>query len=96
MQNKRKWVAFSIFAALIISMVFSGNVLAEQITITGEVNDNYQIVSSDGQIYEVADTEKGNEVVINLISQTVKVTGTVTEADGVKTIAITSYEVIGE
>ncbi|MBN1932376.1 MAG: hypothetical protein JW786_12300 [Desulfobacterales bacterium] len=96
MQSKKKWVAFSIFAALIISLIFSGNVLAEQITVTGEVNDNYQIVSSDGQVYEVADTEKGNEVVVNLISQVVKVTGTVTEADGVKTISITSYEVIGE
>lgn len=31
-------------------------------TIVGEVNEQYQIVTKDGTIYEIADTELGEEV----------------------------------
>ena len=62
-------------------------------TITGTVNEDYQIVADDGQIYEVADTEKGEEVT-DLVGKKVKVTGTVEEEDGKKEITVTSYEII--
>ena len=62
MKRKRSIFAVSVIAFLMVSMFLSTNVLAEEITIKGEVNDNYQIVTEDGQIYEVADTDKGNEV----------------------------------
>jgi hypothetical protein len=44
-------------------VVFCG----EQVTLTGEINDSYQVVADDGQTYEVADNEKGNELVLNQI-----------------------------
>ncbi|MBU4186273.1 MAG: hypothetical protein KKC23_08790, partial [Proteobacteria bacterium] len=48
----------------------------------------------DGQIYEVADTDKGNEVIFQNIGKIVKVSGTIKEGDeGEKIITVTSYEV---
>jgi len=94
MKRKKTFFALSVMAFLIVSMFFSTNVLGEEITIKGEVNDNYQIVTEDGQIYEVADTDKGNEVVLQHIGKIVKISGTIEESDeGEKIITVISYEV---
>jgi len=82
--------------AIIIIAFLSGTAISgETMTITGTVNEDHQIVADDGQIYEVADTEKGEEVT-DLVGKKVKATGTAEESDGKKVITITSYEVIGE
>jgi hypothetical protein len=69
--------------------------LAGQVTLVGEVNDNYQLVAN-GQIYEIADTAKGNDMAENYISAKVKVTGTVEEGNDMKTLTVVSFEVMPE
>ncbi|MDO9567755.1 MAG: hypothetical protein Q7J15_13605 [Candidatus Desulfaltia sp.] len=94
MKRKRSIFAVSVIVFLMVSMFLSTNVLCEEITVKGKVNDNYQIIAEDGQIYEVADTDKGNEVVLQYIGKTVKVSGTIQESNGgEKIITVTSYEV---
>ena len=44
--------------------------------------------------YEVADTEKGNELVLNHIGEKVKVTGEVEEEDDVKILTVAAFEVL--
>jgi hypothetical protein len=68
---------------------------AQQRTITGTVNDSYQIETDDGTVYDVVETEKGNEVA-EQVGMRVKVTGTVEEDEDMKLIDITSYTIIGE
>ena len=75
--------------------VFATPCLADEVTIVGEVNDNYQIVA-DGRIYEVADNKIGNDLVKNYISQTVRITGTIEEKDDVKIITVTFFKVVTE
>ena len=84
-------------AVLLVMVViaFSSTALADNITVTGEVNDNYQLVA-DGQVYEIADTPMGNELAENHISAKVKVVGTVQESDDLKIITIASYQVLAE
>jgi Neuraminidase (sialidase) len=65
-------------------------------TIEGEVNDSYQIVASDGQVYEVTDTTEGNDLVENHMGEKVKVTGTVEQDGDTKVITITTFQVIEE
>ena len=74
---KKTSFVVSVMAFLMVSIFLSTNVLAEEITIRGTVNDKYQIVSEDGQIYEVAESEKGDEVVLQNIGKIVKISGTV-------------------
>ena len=93
---KTKRFFMEILLILIILAAFPFVSSAEEVTIVCEVNDNYQIVGEDGQIYEVTVNEIGNEVVHKLISQIVKVTGTVKEEEGEKIITILSYEVLAE
>jgi len=69
--------------------------LAGEVTLIGEVNESYQLVSN-GQIYEIADTPKGNEMAENFISSKVKVTGTIEEKNEIKTITVINFEVAPE
>jgi hypothetical protein len=70
--------------------------IAESTTFEGEVNDSYQIVATDGQVYEVTDTSEGNDLVENHIGEKVKVTGTVQQEGDTKVITITTFQVIEE
>ena len=65
-------------------------------TIQGEVNDSYQIIASDGQVYEVTDTTEGNDLVENHTGEKVKVTGTVEQEGDTKVITITTFQVVEE
>ena len=80
--------------ALVLAVFLAGPALSGgAVTITGTVNDDYQIVTSDGKVYDVVDTEKGDEVTEN-VDKKVKVTGTVEESEGKMMISITNYEVL--
>ena len=69
---------------------------ADPMTIQGQVNENYQIVDATGQIYEVADTTAGNELVENHIGEKAKVTGTIELDQDVKIITVTSFTIIAD
>jgi hypothetical protein len=69
---------------------------SDMVTITGEVNDSYQIVDSSGQVYEIADTAEGNDLIDSHTGEKVSVTGTLQEDEDGKIIAVTSYKVITE
>ena len=92
----RRTFAMLLIASLIILVfgsLFGEASSEEMLTITGTVNTDYEIVTDDGQVYEVVENLKGKEVV-ELIDRKVRVTGSVTEKRGVKRIRIASYEVI--
>jgi len=95
MKKNKRFLFMGLCAVIIIAFVSGTAIAGETMTIMGIVNEDYQIISDNGQIYEVADTEKGVEVV-DLVGKKVKVTGTIEEEDGKKVITVTSHEIIGE
>jgi len=68
---------------------------AEEVTLIGTVDDYYQIVTDDGEAYEIGDNEQGDEVT-GYVGARVKVRGILEENEDVKTITILSYEVLDE
>ena len=93
MKNRCKFITLTIAYFSIAFWFVSYPVCATEITIVGEVNDSYQIVA-DGQIYEIADTEIGNDLGKNYISEKVEVTGTIEEKDEIKIIIVKSFKVV--
>ncbi len=71
-------------------------VASESVTIQGEINDSFQIVDSNGQVYEIAETEKGNDLVENHIGEKAKVVGTLQQDQDVKIITVTTFEILAE
>jgi hypothetical protein len=93
----RKVLGLALAMMVVVSLCGPAAVLSgEPVTLTGEVNDSYQVVSDDDQTYEVADTEKGNELVLNHIGERIKVSGSVEEEDDVKILTVTSFELLKE
>ncbi|MEE4264753.1 MAG: hypothetical protein V2I56_18865 [Desulfobacteraceae bacterium] len=82
---------------LILSFVsmFAGFAIGGDVTIVGTVNDENQLVDNAGTVYEVADNEKGQEL-MGHVGKKIQVMGTVMEGDDGKLITITSYSVIEE
>jgi hypothetical protein len=85
----------SIFLVVLLAMVSTAALATEDVTVTGTVNESYQIVDDGGVVYDVAESEKGNEVVA-LIGKKVEVIGTVVDNDGTREITIASFKVIEE
>lgn len=95
MNNFHKNHGRALALAITLFLSMAAPLLAAEVTLVGEVNDTYQLLS-DGQVYEIADTPKGNEMAENFINARVKVTGTVEERNDMKTITVTDFQVVSE
>ena len=95
MIGRRKIIFLSLLCFPSAYWDFSEPVFATEMTIVGEVNYSYQIMA-DGQIYEVANTAMGDDLVMNYIAEKVEVTGTVEENEEMKIITVTSFKVVPE
>lgn len=95
MKKNKKFLFAGFLAMLMIAFLSGPAISADSVTIVGIMNNSYQIVTGNDQVYEIAEGEKGDEL-IEFVDKKVKVTGTVEEDDGTKAITVTSYEVIEE
>jgi hypothetical protein len=91
-KNIRKIILGILVLGLAISVAGIA-VAADEVSITGTINEDSQLVDGSGNSYDIADTEQGNEV-MEMTGKQVSVKGTVMEEGGTKTISITSFEVI--
>ena len=67
----------------------------ETVTLVGEINDTHQLVTHD-EIYDIADTPLGDDLVKNYVSAKVEVTGTVQPGEEQKIIRVKSFKVVDE
>lgn len=95
MKKSSRFHWLSLISAAVLFLSITVPALAGEVTLIGQVNDSYQL-ESDGQIYEIADTPKGNDMAENYISAKVKVTGTIEEKNDMKTITVTDFQVVPE
>jgi len=93
MMRIRKTAKVVVIASLLMCLAIIA--FAGEVTLVGEVNDNYQFYC-DGQYYEVADTPEGNDMVSNYISAKVEVVGTVEDKDDMKIITVKRFRVVPE
>lgn len=93
----KKGIKIVTVLSVVLCMMFAAaSALADApATITGEVTETNEIVTDDGTAYTIAPTEKGDELAA-MVGEIVKVTGTIQEAEGEKTITVTSFSVIQE
>jgi len=95
MKRNRKYPFVGLCAIIIVALLSGTAISAQSITIIGTVNEDYQFVADDGQIYIVAEPEKVQEL-DETIGKKVTVTGSIEESEGFKIIVIASYRVIEE
>lgn len=103
--KKQSKLLSSILLTLLISLPLTLAALAaeenpetpagEIVTVTGEVNDNYQLITNEGVVYEIGVSDAGDEL-IRYPGARAKVEGQVIEEEGLKTIYVTAYHLIRE
>jgi len=79
------------------SLIFlSGAAYAADAVIVGDVGSESQLITSDGEIYVLADTEKGRELSTDYVGETVEAQGSVAyeEEDDLKIITVASFKVV--
>ena len=94
MKIVKKLSVNSILIAIFLS-IYALSANADKVTLIGEVNDNQEIVA-DGQVYTVGESAAGDDLVLNYISQRVKVVGRVVEKEEGKEIIVEFFEVVDE
>ena len=83
----------------IVLMLTGGAGLAmdtSTVTFLVTVTDGYQLVDDEGRPYEVENTAKGNELVLNHVGHKVEVTGTVQDEVDYKLVVVESFRVVEE
>jgi hypothetical protein len=91
-QNTKKMVLRILVLGCIT--LFAGMAMAgQEVSITGTINDESQLVADNGMTYDIDDNEMGNEV-MELVGKKVSVKGTVMDAEEIKIITITTFDVI--
>ena len=93
MSKKTKKIVTGILIIGFIALLAGMAAAADEVSITGTVNEDSQLVADSGTVYDIGDNEKGNEV-MELVGKKVSVKGTVMEAEGTKIITITAFDVI--
>jgi len=96
MKKSNKSLMIIVCTVFFMALSFSPAISANEVTVSGTVNDFYGIETDDGEVYEIGDSEQGDEL-IGLVGARVEVTGTVEEdEDGVKIITVSSFVILEE
>jgi poly(3-hydroxybutyrate) depolymerase len=91
---KKRMRIVTVLSVFLCIMFAAVSVVADtSATITGEVTEANEIITDDGTAYTIAPTEKGDELAA-MVGEIVKVTGTVQEGEGEKTITVTNFSVV--
>jgi hypothetical protein len=92
---QRSAVMMMVFVgAVVVCLFFSLPAAAEQRTLTGIINDSDQLVSSSGEVYEIADTEAGVQLLEEAADDPVSVNGDVVEDEEINFITVESFKIL--
>ncbi len=96
----KKWVRICFPVATLIAAVLFVSMparpaLAENISITGRINGYYQLVAEDGTVFEITDTQMGDDLLSHKGSR-VQAIGSVAVEDGTKYFDVKSFTVLAD
>lgn len=91
----KKFVISICFFVMCMGWLVADSAKGEEITISGTVNEYFQVETDSGDLYDIAYTELGDEL-SQLVGAKVEVTGMVEESEGEKVITVMRYEILKE
>jgi hypothetical protein len=79
-----------------LTVFLSGIAVAgSQISISGVINEDGQLVDDNDIAYDLAENEQGEQI-MEMVGQKVAIKGTVMEAEGTKIITVTEFKLLEE
>jgi hypothetical protein len=89
----KKMSVISLLAVITLVFATGTGLSAEPITLQGQVTEDSQFMTDDGDVYEIADTEEGAEV-MEMVGEKIEVRGTLSEDEGTREITVESFSVV--
>lgn len=83
----------ALLSMALVGILIGASVASEKVTIQAQVTEDSQLLDEQGNVFDIADTEKGSELAEN-VGQKVEIEGTVMEDGGVKVITVESFRII--
>jgi hypothetical protein len=89
----KKMMIVSLLAVFALVFATGIGIATEPVTLQGEVTEDNQLVTEDGEVYDIADTEQGAQV-MEMVGEKIEVRGTLSEDEGDKEITVESFSVV--
>ena len=93
MKHYARIFSTGLFALILVISLCGTGFSSDMASISGKITAENELVADDGQVYNIADTEGGQNLLQN-VDKTVEVKGTVSEKDGKKEITVDSFRVV--
>lgn len=89
----KKMMIVSLLALFALVLATGIGIAAEPVTLQGQVTEDNQLMTDDGEVYDIADTEQGAQV-MEMVGEKMEVRGTLSEDEGTKEITVESFSVM--
>ena len=83
----------ALLSMALVCILIGASAASEKVMIQAQVTEDSQLLDEQGNVFDIADTEKGSELAEN-VGQKVEIEGTVMEDGGVKVITVESFRII--
>lgn len=93
MKHYARIFSTGLFALILVFSLCGTGFSSDMASISGKITAENKLVADDGQVYNIADTEGGQNLLQN-VDKIVEVKGTVSEKDGKKEITVNSFKVV--
>lgn len=89
----KRALVIGLLAVLLVGFTFGAGLASEPVVIQVQVTEDNQVMDEAGNVFDILETEAGNEVV-ELVGQKVEIQGTLVEDQGNKAITVESFRII--
>ena len=93
MKHYARIFSTGLFTLILVFSLCGTGFSSDMASISGKITAENKLVADDGQVYNIADTEGGQDLLQN-VDKIVEVKGTVSEKDGKKEITVNSFKVV--
>ncbi|HAX98131.1 MAG TPA: hypothetical protein DCY12_04385 [Candidatus Atribacteria bacterium] len=93
MNKKKFFFTFVICGLLIIYFFLLSNILAAPITIRGTIISGFKILTDEGKIYKIVNSEKNSGLLL-CVGKKIEVVGIVEELEGDSSITLSSFKIL--
>ena len=89
----KKMTLISLVTLLALVLTAGIGFAAEPITVRGHITDDNQLMTEDGEFYDIGDTEEGEQL-MEMVGEKVEVRGTLIDNEDTKEIQVESFIVV--
>ena len=94
-QKIRRFACVGLVLAMVIVLIPGITFAGDNVSVVGEINDDFQIITDDDQVLEIVQDDQGEEL-IGQAGERVEVIGEIVEEGSTRLIKVLSYKLMDQ